>query len=549
MNSERDNQAGRRAFIRGIPEQVRRLHDAWDQVCQNRDDQDRFKGFQLQVHELERGASEFGLITICRRLHGLRDLLVDESTIDAELRDLHQVQISEALRDFEKAALVLERMAGELQEGEEVDEDPPVPEESRVFILSQERVDNNLLAKLLKEYGFEAAAFNKLSDLKVSLAKESPLAMVVDVALEPTHKYAVALQHELLKLRGEGIPTIYLVVQGEDLSPWLGAVRSGADACFARPVNIHRLVTKLNSLGHKSDGLDYRVLIVSDDRQDGLQLGNVLETVGMRVKLLANPLQLMKPMVEFRPDLILMALEMEVCTGLDMATVLCQNETFANVPIQFVGDSGNEALLEALKLSGYDFLLKPVHHNQLIASIAAKVKKQRSLQVMVERDPLTEVLNHAHLRTQIEVEISRTRRQETRFSLAMIDIDNFRTVNRTYGYPCGDIVLQSLGQLLMGRLRRTDIIGRLGEDRFVVLLEGADLFIGARILNELRWDFHRVTQQFNNVRFHVTFSGGVVSFPDFKDKENLLEAGEKALALAKAQGRNQVVSYTAEQFG
>ena len=156
-------------------------------------------------------------------------------------------------------------------------------------------------------------------------------------------------------------------------------------------------------------------------------------------------------------------------------------------------------------------------------------------------DGLTGLLNHTHLKAQLETEVVRAKRLRGKLAFAMIDIDNFHTINAHYGHPAGDRVIQSLASLLQQRLRRTDVVGRYGGEEFAVILGDVDGETAERILNELRENFAQIIHHADGSEFQVTFSCGIGVFPEQDTVSALNMATDKALYTAKQQGRNQVV--------
>ncbi|QDL93341.1 diguanylate cyclase [Paroceanicella profunda] len=129
-------------------------------------------------------------------------------------------------------------------------------------------------------------------------------------------------------------------------------------------------------------------------------------------------------------------------------------------------------------------------------------------------------------------------------SLAVFDLDHFKTVNDTYGHAVGDAVLITFSALLTRRVRSNDLVGRYGGEEIVVLLEGAGREDALKIVNRIRLDFARHMFDGGTRHFHVTTSAGVASMTgsNANDFGELFRNADKALYKAKAQGRNRVVA-------
>jgi diguanylate cyclase (GGDEF)-like protein len=168
-------------------------------------------------------------------------------------------------------------------------------------------------------------------------------------------------------------------------------------------------------------------------------------------------------------------------------------------------------------------------------------QKNAQLVALSFKDELTGLANRRCFSIRLEEEIVRARRFGTAVSVAMLDLDGFKTVNDELGHPAGDEMLQELGTLLTARTRATDTLARLGGDEFAALLvetgpDGARAFAESlrRLVAEHRFR-HGET---------LTVSIGLSSFSERHDlgPDGLLAAADRALYLAKQAGRNRVVS-------
>ena len=159
------------------------------------------------------------------------------------------------------------------------------------------------------------------------------------------------------------------------------------------------------------------------------------------------------------------------------------------------------------------------------------------------RDGLTGLLNRRYLLHRLEEEFSRARRYRTPLSVLTLDIDHLKDVNDTHGLEAGDVVIRRIGQLLRGQMRREDVLGRIGEDVFGVVLTG-NRFRGAAVFaNKIRTEVEETVIDYRDVELQVTISAGITTFPDnpaIRSSEDLLRIAENALREAKSRGGNRV---------
>ena len=231
------------------------------------------------------------------------------------------------------------------------------------------------------------------------------------------------------------------------------------------------------------------------------------------------------------------------CHGKELAAAIRQENAYLPIPIVFLSaEDDTSKQLDVMTIGGDDFLVKPIHPEHLVAAVVTRAKRFRALRGLMVRDSLTGLLNHTTTNEQTKIELARARRIKNSLSFALLDIDHFERVNDQYGHPAGDRVIKSLSNLLKKRLRATDVIGRYGGEEFAVVLPDADTEVDHRILDEVRQSFADIRHQHDDGEFAVTLSGGIATFPQFTEVPHLIDAADKALYVAKHDGRYQVLN-------
>ena len=320
-------------------------------------------------------------------------------------------------------------------------------------------------------------------------------------------------------------------------------VQAGGDDFFTIPLDVSRLIDRVDSLTKPENINPFHVLIIDDDPEQVSYYALILQQAGMITSVVSDPKKVLDILSEAKPDLILMDMYMPGCDGPELAAIIRQQEAFVSIPIVFLSfESNREIQFEALKHGGDDFLTKPIKPDFLISSVTAKAERNRQMRYFMERDSLTGLLNHVNIKESLYNEILRAERTEAELCFAMIDIDHFKQVNDTHGHMTGDRVLKSLSRLLQDRLRRTDIIGRYGGEEFAVILLNTGKENAYSIMNNIRESFSQIRQVSTEGDFYVTFSCGIACFPDLKSAADVNSAADKALYSAKDSGRNKIVT-------
>jgi diguanylate cyclase (GGDEF)-like protein/PAS domain S-box-containing protein len=179
-------------------------------------------------------------------------------------------------------------------------------------------------------------------------------------------------------------------------------------------------------------------------------------------------------------------------------------------------------------------------------NLKQKISEIESLQIKLKeeaiRDHLTGLYNRRFLQETLNREIAHANRARVPLGLTMIDLDNFKNINDTYGHALGDLFLTSLSRLLDQKTRSTDVCCRYGGEEFVIVMPTASLEESAQRVNQLRVEFGKIKIETGKKEVSVTLSAGVACYPLHGDNDkSLLDAADRALYTAKAKGRNRVV--------
>lgn len=410
-----------------------------------------------------------------------------------------------------------------------------------VYLVEDDDSTASVVEEQLGQFGFEVDRFDELAGLDTALASRRPGVLVMDVMLREGTLAGIEYVSRLRIREGHRLPVVFISSR-DDMEARLKACRAGGDAYFTKPLRFHLLAERLDRITGRRPTRPYEILIVDDDLAQVKHYSEALEQAGMSVSILVDPMQVLAHLKRHRPDLILLDLYMPHCSGPEIAAVLQQHESFLAVPVVFLSAEDDfDQQLEALGLGGEDFLVKPIDPKHLIATIRPRVERARALGTQIHRDGLTGLMTHSGQQAQLEHELGRAEREDREVTLAMLDLDDFKSVNDDYGHAAGDRVLCALANVLEKRLRRTDLIARYGGDEFVLVLPNTRPDDARRILEELAEAFSRLVHTADGRRFSSTLSCGIASFPYWPDASQLTAAADRALYEAKRQGRNRVV--------
>ncbi len=551
-------------FIHQLPERYGEIRDAIYAVREERM-REGISTVRLLSHKLAGSGATFGLDDLSHKAKMMEDIFadIDEQKIAIQNIPWENIRIllegmesdcsDELMRDCKESlpeSSAEEGTLEELKEGEDTSSVvlkkngamTPCGDQKRIiYLVDHEQKLVSDFTDQLGFFGYTVELVHSATDIRKFLERYKQQILVINTnildAYENTARILRAIKEEY-----DPFLSIIFISEKDDFDTRLMAVRAGGDAFFMVPLDISRLIDRIDELTKARDTVPYHILIVDDDREQVAYYALILQQAGMITSVASDPKTVLGILVEAKPELILMDMYMPGCSGTELASIIRQQEAFVSVPIMFLSyETDREKQLLAIRHGGDDFLMKPIKAELLIQAVITKAERTRHLRYFMERDSLTGLLNHTHLKEHLSREILRADRSGAPISFAMIDADHFKAVNDTYGHLVGDRVLKSLARLLQERLRRTDIIGRYGGEEFGVILINTNPQNAVMIMNKLRESFSRIRHQVDGKDFYVTFSCGIASYPGYADAGEVCAAADTALYEAKESGRNCVV--------
>ena len=193
----------------------------------------------------------------------------------------------------------------------------------------------------------------------------------------------------------------------------------------------------------------------------------------------------------------------------------------------------------------YDFASLLTLVGNHVAHIINKIRMFQETRRLSITDSLTGLHNTRYFYRALDLEIARTNRYGTPFSLMLFDIDNFKQLNDNYGHQAGDEVLHELAAILKSVSRETDTVVRYGGEEFIIILPNTPEEETVHLANRIRSAVQENVFPLNDSgKVKITLSGGIASYPkNARDAKKLLNAADMALYAAKAAGKNVVLCY------
>ena len=179
----------------------------------------------------------------------------------------------------------------------------------------------------------------------------------------------------------------------------------------------------------------------------------------------------------------------------------------------------------------------------VVGSVKAIDKYTKDLEYYATRDPLTNLYNQRVFWELIESEVLRSSRHGDKFSLLLIDADNFKSVNDSYGHGAGDSLLQMVVGAIRGAIRDDDLLSRYGGDEFAAILPETDMAAGEAVARRILEAVAAVSMAApDGAAITSSVSIGIATYPDHaKGMKDLFLVADNMMYRAKAEGKNRVV--------
>lgn len=303
--------------------------------------------------------------------------------------------------------------------------------------------------------------------------------------------------------------------------------------------------------GAAQPGGEPLILVVDDDPATRLMLRRALERDGYRVEEAADGAAALERFESMAPDLILMD---AVMPGVDGFTACARLQSLPGgrlTPVLIItGLDDEESVNRAFESGASDYVHKPIRWAVLrrrVGRMLTESRAERHVNHLAYHDALTDLPNRRLFADQLEQRTESARRKGQPLALLFLDLDRFKLINDSLGHDVGDQLIKSVAQRLMGAVRKSDIVGRLGGDEFTVVVESVTSAQDAALIAQKLIDTMSEPFTLDGREIFVTVSVGIALYPFDGDRHGaLLKNADTAMYRAKEHGRNNYQFYTAE---
>lgn len=286
------------------------------------------------------------------------------------------------------------------------------------------------------------------------------------------------------------------------------------------------------------------ILVVDDDELVKKTLSVLVSSLGYHCHLASDGVEAIKVLKSSKCDLVLSDIIMPNMDGMELLKYIIRHHPETDVIIA-TGYNERASYADVIRAGAIDFIKKPIDQSELEAKLARALRERsmvRKLEELSMCDSLTSLLNRRAFDLRFPREVERADRQSYSLFLAIIDVDNFKEYNDSYGHDAGDKVLIALSDIMReGTRNSVDLCFRLGGDEFAVLLPQTTATQATEIVQRILLKF--VESDFAG----TTLSIGIIScfrrkdIGALDDLTHMLKRADQAMYDAKASGKNCVI--------
>ena len=371
-----------------------------------------------------------------------------------------------------------------------------------------------------------------MEDLEDDLSEESlkDLQSIIELSRETE----TAIENFVDYIRGEAIKT------------------SDGDSQLESAESLFKSLGDINyslELDESLEGAD--ILIVDDNKTNCEVLERRLTMQGLHCRTAYDGTTAIKEVEEKLPDLILLDVILPDINGLELLKKFRSEHTSENLPIIMVSAFNDvDGIAKCIQLGAQDYLPKPLNGTILLAKVISSLERKffrerekelvNKLHIQATTDQLTGISNRRVVFEELEsayADLHSDNRGD--FSVIMIDIDFFKSVNDTYGHSGGDEVLKAMANVLKNYISEPNIVGRIGGEEFLaVIFDQEDI---GSYCDNLRREIHGIKVSYENHEISITASGGVAITSESGNASDVINKADERLYDAKKSGRDKFV--------
>ena len=421
----------------------------------------------------------------------------------------------------------------------------------RVFYLAPDAGMYAELAPRLSAYGLNVDRLESTEELVDTLSSMTADLVVIDEAFSGQLDLVGDFLKTLRQRTTARMP-IVAFADANDLSARIRAMRAGVDVLLPTKTTPEAAFVKLKEQLAHEQAVDYRIMIVEDDRSQAFFAESVLRKAGMETLAVTDPLRTLEALENFKPDLILMDLYMPGIDGMELTAIIRERDEFISTPIVFLsGEQDSDKQFDALSAGGDDFLSKPIRPKHLISAVTNRAHRARLLRARREsksRDVVSGLFDRSVLLDKLASALVVEDRDALSGGILFIEIDGSAQLREQLGLSGMDTLTNQLGSQLRELIRPEESAARYSDGSIVLLSQARNVQALVELASTLRQRVALQAFEVGGKTIQVNLSAGICGFAQtLAEPSTMLNCAERAMNQARlAANGDRVALYQPE---
>ncbi|MFA7611475.1 MAG: diguanylate cyclase [Sulfurimonas sp.] len=403
--------------------------------------------------------------------------------------------------------------------------------------------DNKTLAKLIAkkialELGFEVDMAYSLKEAKLFLKRYKYFLTLLDINLPDAPNgeivdYAIERKNHVIVLSGNIDKEFRANMLKKNIIDY---VTKGG---------INDINYILQTIKRVQKNRNHKILIAEDSLVFRKQVQSLLENMFFKVITVAHgeeALGILNTTADI--SLVLTDFHMPVINGLELTQEIRKTYTKNDLAIVVMSeDSNDETTALFLKSGANDFIKKPFSKEEFTCRINNTIEAIENIHEITnnaQRDFLTGLYNRRYFFKNASIYFENAKENSDSFAIAMIDIDDFKKINDTFGHDIGDLVIINLADMLRSNLLSDNLVASFGGGEFCILLKSISAQEAVETVESIRQKIHENRFSSNNKEISYTISIGLVTTAE-ESLDSTVNEADMLLYNAKQNGKNQIV--------
>ncbi len=411
----------------------------------------------------------------------------------------------------------------------------------RILVIEDNKALANLIAKKIgTELPFEVDIAYRLSEAKLFLSRYQYFVILTELNLPDSPNgevvdYLLQKKQKVIILTGNIDKEFRKKMLQKSIIDYIK--KSGAQ-------DIKYIITMLKRL---QTNQKHTVLVADDSMPMRNQYKNMLENLFFKVVTVAHGEEALN-YLQVNPNISLVVTDynMPVIDGLELTKELRKEYDKNELPIIAVSSSNDDEVLPLfLKNGANDYIKKPFTKEEFYCRVDNTIEAYENIQTILNsanRDFLTGLYNRRYFFAHIDEYIKKAQEEYLGLYIAMLDIDNFKHINDTYGHEDGDKVIVGLSEVLRTNTKSQDLVARFGGEEFCMALLVENDEMAFEVCERIRRsveDFSFTAHNGENISFTVSI--GLTKYEESEEINEVINQADMNLYEAKNSGKNQVV--------